>query len=67
MSEESEKGLDTSSYILDCPSLIQTLNSTLAAMQINIHNNNSISEAEKNNTYFKCLKYSLLKKWSTGL
>lgn len=65
MSEELETGLDKSSYNLDCPSLIYTLYSTLAAIQIAIHNNYSISEAEKN-TYFKWLIYCLLKKWSTG-
>lgn len=47
MSEELETGLDKSSYNLDCPSLIYTLYSTLAAIQIAIHNNYSTSEAEK--------------------
>lgn len=65
-SEELETGLGISSYILDCTSLIYTLYSTVAVLQINVHNNYSVSKAEKN-TYFKCLKCCFLKKWSTAL
>lgn len=48
-------GIRNKFFILDCPSLKHTFCSTLPAIEKNIHNNYSTSDAEKNQTYFKCL------------